>query len=118
MSSTATMAEIRWLMMKAFVPTTRSTYKQFTDVCDGFRSASGIPRVWPGQVGHVMHFVANLSLEGESNSTYSLYSLVSKYFVTQVEQLAGPHQQFYCAEAFEGLEKGRSPNRPSSSHFI
>ena len=54
-------------------PTTRSRYKQSTDMFDGFRSASGIPRAGPAEVEHGKLIMAILSLGWKSHSKAHIY---------------------------------------------
>ena len=66
-------AEVNGLVKAAFAPTTQIVYETAVHRFDDFRGRHGLPLQWPATTGHIVQFVASLSLEGRAFSTARTY---------------------------------------------
>ena len=96
--------EAKRLFQASLASSTHSLYQRGVDAFDNFRLTSGLARQWPAPYGHIVLFVAYMSLNGKSPATIGSYIAGVSHF-HRVQNWTDPTKVFVVRKLLEGSRR-------------
>lgn len=96
--------EAQRLLSSSLAPSTQTTYNRGVSCFELFRTKLGLEGSWPAPVGHIINFIANLSIEGKAPSTINTYISALSY-VHKLNEWSDPCDNFIIQKLKEGCKR-------------